>query len=270
LRRSTIRQGWFVVIRLVYLLRRKPDQTLQSFQQYWREQHAPLVAGFQSSLRILKYVQVHRVVDAMEERASAARGGSMEGAYDGAAELWWESEDDLLAANRTPEGRAAGAELVADEARFIDLAQSPLWLAHEYPQVNPTPENVIARERSGVVKLHFALRHLPQLSRAEAQHYWRVQHGPLIRRQAEVAGILCYRQVHRYETPLEAALREARGTVAEPYTGHAEAWFDRTANRSGDEVRAAGRRAVEDERNFIDFTRSTIWFGKEHVIVDRM
>jgi uncharacterized protein (TIGR02118 family) len=254
----------------VYLLRRKPEQSLESFHRHWLGEHAPLVASHQTALRIVKYVQVHRLEDAMAARAAQARGGGMEPPYDGAAELWWESEEDLAAAMQTSQGRAAFAQLVEDETRFIDLPQSPIWLAHEYPQVNPTPENIVARPLSGIVKLHFPLRHLPRLSLEEAQRYWRVQHGPLIRRQATAAGLLCYRQVHRYETPLEAALRRARGTVAEAYTGHAEAWFDRSVSRSGDEARVAARRAVEDERNFIDFPRSNIWLGKEHVIVDHL
>jgi hypothetical protein len=33
--------------------------------------------------------------------------------------------------------------------------------------------------------------------------------------------------------------------------------------------RAAGRAAIEDEKRFIDFARSAIWIGKEHVIIDR-
>ena len=31
----------------------------------------------------------------------------------------------------------------------------------------------------------------------------------------------------------------------------------------------ATRRAIEDERTFIDLARSSIWIGKEHVFVDR-
>jgi hypothetical protein len=35
------------------------------------------------------------------------------------------------------------------------------------------------------------------------------------------------------------------------------------------ERRAAGQRAYEDEANFIDFPRSTMWLAKEHVLIDR-
>jgi hypothetical protein len=192
----------------------------------------------------------------------------MEPPYDGVAELWWESEEKLTAASATDAGRKAGEALLADEARFIDFPTSPLWLAHEYPQVNPTPENIVARPKSGVLKLHFPLRHHAGMSLEEAQHYWRTSHGPLIRSMAPAMGMLRYQQVHRYETPLEAAIRESRGTVVEPYTGHAEAWFDRLGQRAGPELTEAGRRAVEDEARFIDLPRSAIWVGKEHVFID--
>jgi uncharacterized protein (TIGR02118 family) len=257
------------MIRLVFLLRRQPHLSLAEFQTYWRDRHGPLVASHQHALGIQRYVQAHALDDGSDARMHAQRDGVMEPRYDGVAELWWESEEDLVAAGATQEGRDAGRALLEDERTFIDLAHSPLWLAHEYPQVNPSPENLVARERSGLVKLHFPLRHLTSLTMAEAQRYWRVQHGPKIRRQATASGLLRYQQVHRYETSIEEALRAARGTVTEAYTGHAEAWFDRSVARSGEEVRAASAAAVADERNFIDFARSTMWLGKEHVIVDR-
>lgn len=256
------------MIRLVYLLRRKPELTLAEFHARWRDEHGPLVAFHQTRLGIERYTQSHRIDDPSNDRMATARGG-MEPPYDGVAELWWESEDSLAAATSTEAGRRAGAELLADEAAFIDLASSPLWLAHEYPQVNPSPEHVVARPKSGVVKLHFPLRHPASTSLEDAQRYWRTSHGPLIRTLAPAMGMMRYQQVHRFETPLEAALRKSRGTVAEPYTGHAEVWFDRLVARAGPEAAEAGRRAIEDEARFVDFARSAMWLGKEHVFVDR-
>jgi hypothetical protein len=256
------------MVRIVFLLRRLPSLTLADFHARWLEDHGPLVAGHQRALGVVRYTQSHRLEDPANEAMAAHRGG-MEPAYDGVAELWWPSEEALVATFSSEDGRRAGAALLADEAEFIDLPQSPLWLAHEYPQVNPTPERLVARPMSGVVKLHFPLRHRDDLSFDEAQRYWRTSHGPLIRSMAPAMGMLRYLQVHRYETPLEAALREPRGTEVDAYTGHAEAWFDRSVARSGPEAAEASRRAVEDESGFIDFARSTMWFGKEHVLVDR-
>ncbi len=256
------------MIRLVFLLRRKEGLSLAEFSDRWRLDHGPIVAANQTALGVLRYTQSHRLDDPMNAGMANARGG-MEEPYDGVAELWWESEDLFRAAGATEAGRRAGAALLADEAEFIDLAASPLWLAHEYPQVNPTPETIVARPNNRIVKLHFPLRHVPELTMDEAQRYWRVQHGPLIRSMAPAMGMLRYQQVHRFETPFEAALRSSRGTAVEPYTGHAEAWFERGGG-APPEAADAGRRAVADERTFIDLPRSAIWVGKEHVFVDRI
>ena len=49
------------------------------------------------------------------------------------------------------------AEKLEDEAKFIDLANSPLWFAYEYPQINPSPENVVAKVKSGIIRVFFPL-----------------------------------------------------------------------------------------------------------------
>ena len=258
------------MIRLTYVLRRKAELTREAFQSYWRDTHGPLVAQHAERLNILRYVQVHTLEDPANDAMARARGG-MEPPYDGVAELWWNSRDELAAALEAPEGQAAAEELLEDEKNFIDLPSSPLWLNHEYPQVNPTPENLVASERSPYVKLFFCLRHLPQQKLEEAQLYWRTRHGPLIRAGAQAGRILRYVQVHRYADELEHALRQSRGTTAEPYTGHAELWFDRAAlGGTGTPESATGARlAVEDESKFIDFKRSAMWIAKERVFIDR-
>ena len=256
------------MIRLVYLLRRREGMTLAEFQRYWREVHGPLVASLATTLDIRRYVQVHALEDPLNDALREARGG-MEPIYDGVAELWWDSEEAMQAAMASEAGQAGAAELLEDEAKFIDLPGSPLWLNLELPQVNPQGEDVVATPRSSWVKLYFPLRLRAELGFEEGQRYWRTTHGPLIRSQAQAAGIHRYQQVHRIQSDLEAQLREARGTRVEAYDGHAEVWIDRGIPRSSDEARRASERAIEDESRFIDFDRSTMWFGKELVFIDR-
>jgi uncharacterized protein (TIGR02118 family) len=255
------------MIRIVFMLRRKPGFSLDEFHRYWHDDHGPLVAGFTKHLGIQRYTQSHRLEDPANEAAARQRGG-MEAPYDGVAELWWDSEETLGAATATAQGEAAGAALLEDEQRFIDLPNSPLWFTHEYPQVNPS-EEIVARPRSGITKVHFPLRFRTDVDQEWARTYWRTSHGPLIRSHAPAMGILRYMQVHRYNTPLEAALRASRGTLVPAYDGHAEVWSDRGARRASPEAIAGGNAAVEDEAKFIDFKRSTLWIGKEHVIIDR-
>ena len=256
------------MIRLVFPLRRKAGLSLQEFQSYWLEQHAPLVASFATDLNILRYVQTHTLEDPANLAAQKARG-DMEPHYDGVAELWWSTEAELEAANATEAGRAAGAALLADEEKFIDLPNSPLWFAYEYPQINPAPENIVAKVKSNIVRVFFPLRHQSQLTEEQARHYWLTQHGPIVRSHAQASGTLCYRQVHRANSPLDEALQSARGTQVESYLGHAEAWVDRSKMVPTEESRTANQAFIEDEHNFIDMQRSTIWFGKEHTIIDK-
>jgi hypothetical protein len=257
-----------IMIRLTYLLRRKPGMSLSDFQQYWLYEHGPLVASHATHLNLLRYVQVHTLEHPINEGMNKARGGKMEAPYDGVAELWWENEEALMASLGSSEGETAGAELLKDEANFIDFANSPLWMNCEYPQVNPTPENIVAHVKSNVVKIHFPLRHLASVPEEEVHRYWLRNHGPIIRSHAPASGILRYQQVHRIEHPVETALREARGTVVDAYLGHAEVWIslDRPPTEA---AAAANKAAVADETHFIDFERSSIFVAKEHVIVDR-
>lgn len=257
------------MIRVTFLIRKRDDLSHDDFYEYWYSCHGPLVASYGTTLRVRRYVQAHALNgDSVAAAARKARGG-MECPYDGAEEMWWDSEAEFTKANSSDGVREVFAALVEDETKFIDLANSPLWIGHEYPQINPTPENIVARPRNAIVKMYYPLRHITDLTENEAQRYWHTEHGPLIRSQAASGGLLRYVQVHRTPHEMEANLRAARGTEIEHYTGHAELWSDRRLSgvptNDGNTRRS---RAIEDERKFIDFERSTIFYAKEHVFID--
>lgn len=116
------------MITLFFCARRLPHLSREEFQTYWRERHGPLVKRHAETLHIRRYVQHHTALDPANDALRASRGGPE--AFDGIAELQWESQDSLTAALDSPEGRAAGLALLEDEKRFIDLAHSPLhWEA---------------------------------------------------------------------------------------------------------------------------------------------
>ena len=114
------------MIKLTFALTRRPELTREAFQAYWVDHHAPLVAGFKDVLRIRRYVQMHSLPLEISEATRQSRGGP-EG-YDGVAQLWWDSFEDMAA---TPEAGEAGRLLLEDERRFIDLPKSPLWWGEE-------------------------------------------------------------------------------------------------------------------------------------------
>ena len=252
------------MIRITFLLRRKPELSLADFQDYWLNEHGPLVASVASRINALRYVQVHTFDSPANDAMAKARGG-MEPVYDGVAEVYFENRAALVAALESSEGQAAAGTLLEDEARFIDLPNSPLWVGYEYPQVNPTPENLVARTRSNLAKLYFPLRCPEGREQSDAQHYWRTHHGPIIRRHAEASGVQRYIQVHRaLDDELNDALTASRGTVVEPYLGHAELWFDHSNSDRSPERTEANRVAIEDEATFIDGFSYTIKCSPEH------
>jgi uncharacterized protein (TIGR02118 family) len=117
------------MVKLIFALRRAPHLSREAFQRYWRDQHAPLVERHGEALGIRRYVQVHTLDHPANALLRASRGAPPE--YDGVAELWLDS----ATLPDTPEAREAGAVLLEDERRFIDLASSPIWLAEEHPVI---------------------------------------------------------------------------------------------------------------------------------------
>jgi uncharacterized protein (TIGR02118 family) len=117
------------VIKLTFAVRRRTDVDPIEFHRYWRDEHGPLVRSFQPVLGIRRYVQTHRVETPFNAALRASRGALEP--FDGVAELWWDDVDALVAATSSAEGYAAGQTLLEDEARFIDLEQSSLWVGEE-------------------------------------------------------------------------------------------------------------------------------------------
>lgn len=259
------------MIRLVHMLRRAPGLSASEFADIWRDANGPLVASVQTDLDIVRYLQIHPdpAGQGIDTAVAEARGGMLP-RFDGIAEYWWKSADALRAALSSASGASAAEKLVASEGRFIDMPASPLWLASEYPQVSTSLSRPVARTRSNVMRLHFALRPPEHLGEEEARRYWLEEHGPLIRSHSPARGLIAYNQVHRRDDPLVSVFTTPRGTTALPFLGHAESWFERpAATKPLAETQAAMDAAIEDERQFIDFSASTVLVGKEFVFVDR-
>lgn len=124
------------MIKLTFCLRRLPGLSREAFQTYWREQHAPLVAKHAKTLGILKYVQVHTHHADLNTAIQGSRGSPED--YDGIAELWFESVEAVQQSLSDEAGAAAGAILLEDERKFIDLSRSPLWFNEEFVVVDAT------------------------------------------------------------------------------------------------------------------------------------
>jgi hypothetical protein len=112
----------------------------------------------------------------------------------------------------------------------------------------------------------YVLRRRSDLTRDAFQKYWREVHGPLVASYAEALGIIRYVQLH---TPHEASSSDdLRGVMADPFDGVAELWWEEGRGTGSEEARQAAVRAlVEDERNFIDFARSSKWVSEDLAFV---
>ena len=118
------------MIKLVFMVRRREGMAKEEFQRYWKQEHADLVKRHAGLLGIRRYVQTHALDTPLDDALAGSRGSEPR-QYDGVAELWWDSIDDLVQAATSEECQAGQQALLEDERRFIDVANSPIWLGEE-------------------------------------------------------------------------------------------------------------------------------------------
>jgi uncharacterized protein (TIGR02118 family) len=108
------------MVKLIYVITRKAGLSVEEFQRYWRETHAPIAAAIPG---VRRYVQCH-VLPGLYARDAQPP-------YDGAAELWFDGLDAMRAAMASPETAAAQA----DERNFIDHTKVFAIVTEEKPVV---------------------------------------------------------------------------------------------------------------------------------------
>jgi len=118
------------MIKFVMCLRRHPDMTREQFQDYWTNNHGPFFMKNAGAMRAKKYVQSLTLDTPLNEGLRTSRGMLPE--YDGVAEVWFESEQDLMEGMSSPEGQKLGAALLEDEGNFIDHSQSSAFIVREH------------------------------------------------------------------------------------------------------------------------------------------
>jgi len=161
--------------------------------------------------------------------------------FSGVVEIAAPSEDQLLNA------LTAMRRVVADQA----------WLDHERCSVVCGTEHVVVAGEETVL-LAMALTRKSGMSRQEFQQYWGTEHAELGRR---VPGSQGYRQLHT-DTPLTEHARSITGFAGTDYDGVALAFYSDTAAFRGIMANPTiTEPLLEDERRFIDHTRSTFVVG---------
>ena len=115
------------MIKLIVAIRKREDMSVEDFQNHWRTNHASLVKSNPATSRyIRKYVQCHTLP---EQYADG------EAAFDGTAEIWFDSIEDKDAFFSDPDYLR---EVQPDEARFADMSRTVFFVTQEESVIDRT------------------------------------------------------------------------------------------------------------------------------------
>ncbi len=186
------------MIKTMGLAVRKEGMSPEEFHAYWRDVHAPLVLRVPG---LRRYIQCHTLLDTYDAEEPPA--------FDGVAQLYFDSLEALDAARAAPEWEA----LTADVPNFLGAGGRGV-IAEEKQVIDHLPE---PSEREGMIKRMGFLMRKDGMSVAEFQAYWHDVHAPMV-----VKGLtLMRRYVQAHPLP------ELYGTEREPAVdGIAESWWD--------------------------------------------
>lgn len=185
------------MIKSVSILTRKDGMSVEDFQAYWRDVHAPLVA---KTPGLRRYIISPTLPELYEEEKAPD--------FDGIAELWYDDREALEAARKTPEMQAG----LEDGRNFV--GQSIRLIATEVPMIDAFPS---PRERQSMVRVVAMLMLKEGVPIEEFQRHWREVHGPI--NVQTIQGMRRYIQAH--------VLPELfKGDNPPPFAGLPESWFD--------------------------------------------
>jgi len=114
------------MVKIVYCIRKRADISSQDFYKYWLEKHAPLVRRLAGATQAKKYIQSHVIEPEYNDALVRLRGVAKP--YDGITEVWFESMESFY----TSEAQEARKKLIDDEAKFIDLSRSSVFITEEH------------------------------------------------------------------------------------------------------------------------------------------
>ena len=121
------------MLKLVYCVRRNPSLSREEFLRYWLDEHGPLVRSLRESVpSMVRYVQSHTIAGPQTDAVRASRGAGEP--YDGITEVWIDAARDGAGdhAGDAAASAEAGRRLLEDEAKFIDFANSSVFVTEEH------------------------------------------------------------------------------------------------------------------------------------------
>jgi uncharacterized protein (TIGR02118 family) len=222
------------MIKVVSVIKRRSDMSVEAFQDYWSNQHSQLVVQLPS---LSRYVQSHTRLSGYKNRKPAV---------DGVSELWFDDTDALVALQNSP----LLSKVAEDENNFIDMSSYVQLLVEEHViKDGEIPD-------AGVKNIEIV--HRKSGMQVEAfQKHWRETHGPL---GAAIPQVDRYVQNH-------ARLSSYQSGREPQIDGLALTWFDDV-----DAMRASGKsreydETRADEDNFVKIPLDFV-IATEHVILE--
>lgn len=222
------------MINAVTLLKRRPDLSVDEFQDYWRHKHADVIAKLPG---VERYVQSHPLAETYTDNGPV---------YDGVAELWAEDSQ----AFRDIGASEAYKDVQADEENFLDRKAIALVLTDEHI----VKEGPFADDGIKCIRL---MNRSPDMSVEDFQAYWREPHAALV---------VALPSLHRYAQ--YQARAGAYGKGRQPaYDGFDMSWFGsldawRNAMNSAEYIHARG-----DEGNFLADGECAQIIAREHLCI---
>jgi len=254
------------MVKIVYVLARRADVPAEKFYDYWLNSHGPRVRGHATAIHARKYIQSHTIDTPLNRGFQEPRG--MADPMAGITEVWWDSVADFERGGNDPARAAATRDLAEDEAKFIDIARSQVFLTEEHTIFDYTSG---AKLGPDAIKVTYLLSKRDSLSVAQCHKTWLNDHGPLVTSFAKDVRAAKYIQSHTIAPEFNAAVVKSRGFAA-PLDGITEVWWksidDLTAGSATPRGTEASTKLVEDERRFVEMSRSRCFLTKEHVIFD--
>jgi uncharacterized protein (TIGR02118 family) len=125
-------------VKLSVVIKRRPGMTFEDFDRYWKGPHADVVTSVPEFTRhVRRYVQAHLVAEytgAGDASKLTTQWGKA--AFDGIAELWFDSIAEMVAAFNEPK---FVEKIAPDDEKFVDPAGTQLFTLTEI-QKFPTQE----------------------------------------------------------------------------------------------------------------------------------
>lgn len=234
------------------------------------------MASLQTTLKISKYTQIHRVpgdIDTIIRAAKPMLINKDAAPFDVVDEYSFDSSmEDFI--KTIGDIQAAWKPLLDLEASVIDPSGSHISFVYEQPQVMKDPyDNVMASPYNHILRIHVFAE---MRDNDAAYEHWSAEHGPIVRRWAASSGVHKYVQNHPRNSgrisPVLDAIRKERGVdTSSTHTWYASCWVEDNLLSRADPIATRATLEIDEDEQSGWMKHGTMnWMiGKDYIFVDK-